>query len=55
MPTFFITINPADVYSPILKILAVQNMDIDKLKPEEIPDYWHQALLIEQKRNMILT
>ena len=46
MPSFFITINPADIYSPILKFLALQNIDIDNLKPEEIPNYWSQVLLI---------
>ena len=46
MPTFFITINPADVYNPLVKFLAGSDIDIDQLLPEEVPNYWKQALLV---------
>ncbi|KJA13613.1 hypothetical protein HYPSUDRAFT_1074013, partial [Hypholoma sublateritium FD-334 SS-4] len=31
LPTFYLTINPADVYNPVLKLLAGNNIDVDKL------------------------
>lgn len=46
MPTFFITINPADVYNPLVKFLAGSDIDIDQLLPEQVPNYWEQALLV---------
>ncbi|PPQ77992.1 hypothetical protein CVT26_015900 [Gymnopilus dilepis] len=39
MPSFFITINPADVYNPLVKCLAGADIDIDHLLPEEVPNY----------------
>ena len=46
LPSFYITINPADVYNPLVKFLAGAEIDIDKLLPEQIPNYWEQSLLI---------
>ena len=48
VPTFFITINPADIYSPILKYLALQNFDLDNMSTDDIPDYWCQGMLISR-------
>ena len=48
MPSFFLTINPADVYNPIVKFLAGADIDVDKLLPSEEPDYWQQSLLVAQ-------
>lgn len=45
-PSFFITINPADIYNPLVKFLAGHDIDIDKLLPEDIPNYWDQSVLI---------
>jgi len=45
-PTFFITINPVDVYNPLVKFLAGNDIDIDYLLPEQVPKYWDQALLV---------
>lgn len=45
-PSFFITINPADVYNPLVKLLAGDEIDIDKLLPEQIPNYMEQSILI---------
>ena len=46
MPTFFITINPADVYNPLVKLLAGADIDVDNLLPGEEPDYWEQSILV---------
>lgn len=46
MPSFFLTINPADVYNPIVKFLAGSDIDVDCLLPEEVPSYWEQSILI---------
>jgi len=39
LPSFYITINPADVYNPLVKFLAGADIDIDHLLPEQVPDY----------------
>ncbi len=46
LPTFYITINPADVYNPLVKFLAGSDIDIDHLLPEQVPDYMQQSVLI---------
>ena len=46
MPSLFLTINPADVYNPLVQLLAGESIDIDALLPEEIPNYWDQSILI---------
>ena len=46
LPSFFITINPADIYNPLVKFLAGGDIDIDNLLPTDIPDYWDQTLLV---------
>jgi hypothetical protein len=46
LPSFYITINPADVYNPLIKFLAGAEIDIDNLLPEQVPDYWEQSLLV---------
>lgn len=46
MPTFFLTINPADVFNSLVKFLAGSEINIDRLLPEQVPNYWEQALLI---------
>jgi hypothetical protein len=45
-PSFFITINPPHVYNPVLKLLAGQEIDLDKLLPDQIPQYHEQSILI---------
>lgn len=46
LPSFFITINPADVYNPVLKFLAGSDIDVDNLLPAEVPNYFEQSLLV---------
>ena len=48
LPGFYITINPADVFSPLVKFLAVFDIDIANLLPEQVPDYWEQTHLVAQ-------
>lgn len=47
-PSFFITINPADIYNPLVKFLAGHDINIDQLLPGEVPMYWDQSILIAQ-------
>jgi len=46
LPSFFITINPADIYNPVVKFLGGSDIDIDNLLPEQVPNYWEQAILV---------
>lgn len=46
MPSFYLTINPADMHNPIVKFLAGADIDIDKMLQDEIPNYWEQSMLI---------
>ena len=43
VPSFYITVNPADVYNPIVKYLSGHDIDIDNLMSQEVPMYWEQA------------
>ncbi|RDB20445.1 hypothetical protein Hypma_012444 [Hypsizygus marmoreus] len=45
-PSFYLTVNPADVYNPIVKFLAGAEINIDQLLPEQVPNYWEQSLLV---------
>ncbi len=46
LPSFYITINPADVYNPLVKFLAGAEIDIDKLLPHQVPNYMEQSILV---------
>ena len=50
LPHFYITINPADVFNPLVKFLAGADIDIDKCLPSD-HDYFQQALLVA--RNLV--
>ncbi|KAI0265023.1 hypothetical protein BGY98DRAFT_893354, partial [Russula aff. rugulosa BPL654] len=45
-PVFFVTINPADVYNPLVKLLAGDDIDIDNLLPEKVPNFHEQSILV---------
>ncbi|TFK64751.1 hypothetical protein BDN72DRAFT_734493, partial [Pluteus cervinus] len=46
MPSLFITINPADIYNPVVKLLAGAPIDVDNMLPEERPTYLEQSALV---------
>lgn len=46
MPIFFITINSADVYNPVVKFLADSDINVDALSVNNVPKFWEQSLLI---------
>ena len=46
LPSFFVTVNPADTRNPIVKFLAGGDIDIDALLPEQVPNPWEQSILI---------
>ena len=46
LPSFFITIDPANVYNPLVRFLAGEEIDLDNLLPEDVPGYWEQSVLI---------
>jgi hypothetical protein len=45
-PSLFITINPADVYNPLVKLLAGADIDVNTLLPDQIPTFHEQSILI---------
>ncbi|KAI0735787.1 hypothetical protein C8Q76DRAFT_610842 [Earliella scabrosa] len=46
MSSFFLTINPADIYNPLVKFLVGADIEIDRLLPGDAPSYWQQSLLV---------
>ncbi|KAJ6555899.1 hypothetical protein B0H19DRAFT_875334, partial [Mycena capillaripes] len=46
LPSFYITINPADIYNPVVKFLAGSEIDVDDLLPPDVPNYWDQSVLV---------
>ncbi|KAL6299049.1 hypothetical protein BKA93DRAFT_692396, partial [Sparassis latifolia] len=46
LPSFYITINPANVYNLLVKFLAGDDIDIDNMMSNELPNYWDQSILI---------
>ncbi|KZO89458.1 hypothetical protein CALVIDRAFT_460460, partial [Calocera viscosa TUFC12733] len=48
LPSFYITLNMADVYSPAVRVLSGEAVDVDALLPLNPPSYWDQALLVAQ-------
>lgn len=48
MPSFYITINPADVFNPVVHFLAGADIDVDDLLPSQMSAYREQALLVSK-------
>jgi hypothetical protein len=46
LPSFYVTINPADIYNPLVKFLTGSDIDIDNLLTEHVPEYQEQSLLV---------
>ena len=44
--SFYLTINPADVYNPIVKFLAGSDIDIDRMTTDQVPTFWSQSVLV---------
>lgn len=45
-PTFFITINPADIYNPLVKFLTDEDFDMEHISSDNFPDFWEQTGII---------
>jgi hypothetical protein len=52
LPSFYVTINPADVYSPVVKFLSGADINIDDLLPAEVPDFMEQSILVAQNPSL---
>jgi hypothetical protein len=46
LPNFYLTINPGDVFNPVIKLLASADINVDHLLNDEIPKYWDQSHLV---------
>ncbi|PPQ81895.1 hypothetical protein CVT24_009316 [Panaeolus cyanescens] len=46
LPSFFITLNPADIYNPILSFLSGRHIDPDHMSANDLPQYFEQACFI---------
>ncbi|PBK91222.1 hypothetical protein ARMGADRAFT_1046783 [Armillaria gallica] len=46
LPSFYITINLADVYNPIVKFLSGDNIDLNSLLPGDVPKFRDQSILV---------
>ena len=46
MPSFYVTINPADTHNPIVKFLAGADIDVDNMLQDQVPNYWEQSTLV---------
>ncbi|KAH9847115.1 hypothetical protein C2E23DRAFT_705455, partial [Lenzites betulinus] len=46
MPNFFVTINPADVYNPVVRLLAGEDIDVDNILPDQPYNHWKQSILV---------
>ena len=46
MPSFYVTINPADAHNLIVNFVAHLKIDFDNLLPDDVPNYWDQLSLI---------
>ncbi len=46
LASFYITINPADIYNPVVKFLGGSDIDVDDMLPSDILQYWDQSVLV---------
>lgn len=46
LPSFFVTINPADIYNPLVKFLGGSQINLDNLPSSDVPQYREQAFLV---------
>lgn len=52
LPSFYLTINPADVYNPVVKFLSGEEIDVNNLLPGDMPNYWDQSILVAKNSAM---
>lgn len=45
-PSFYITINPADIYNLVVKFMGGSQFDLDNMQTSDLPQYWEQSKLI---------
>ncbi|PBK80061.1 hypothetical protein ARMGADRAFT_865396, partial [Armillaria gallica] len=48
MPSFYITINPADVFNPVVRFLAGDDIDVHNLLPSQMSGFLQQGLLVSK-------
>lgn len=46
LPSFYITINPADIYNPLVRFLAGEEIDVDNIGSDNRCDSWKQSILV---------
>jgi hypothetical protein len=46
LPSFYLTLNPGDVFNPIVKLLAGADIDVDHLLHDDVPKFWEQSILV---------
>lgn len=46
LPSFYITINLADVHNLIVKFLAGSDFDLDTMSADQVPIFWSQSILV---------
>ncbi|KAG6876462.1 hypothetical protein C0992_012882 [Termitomyces sp. T32_za158] len=46
LPSFYITLNPADVYNPVVKFLAGKDINVDSLPIDNVPTFREQSILV---------
>jgi hypothetical protein len=44
--SFYIIINPADIYNPLIEFLAGAKIDVDNLLPEQVSNFHDQSILV---------
>ena len=46
LPSFYVMINPADVYNPVLKFMSGDEFDVDDMMSNDVLEYWAQSILV---------
>ncbi|EFI26879.1 hypothetical protein CC1G_15280 [Coprinopsis cinerea okayama7 len=48
LPSLYVTVNPPDVFNPLVAVLGGSDIDIDNLPDNLVPTYWDLAKLVSQ-------
>lgn len=46
LPSFYITINPADIHNPLVRFIAGEQIDVDEILDDQQSNSWKQNILI---------